>query len=169
MNKMIWVVIVIVGLAGGFFLFDGRTNPPLSDPRIDDQILDESNTGKASFLVFTNGIKRDFTASMYLNQSKEAYLTGEEPGLVVIEHPQFTWGEFFMSLPFSLTSQCLTTGLGEIYCDGDGGNLKFFLNGKEDPDMLDKIMKNNDKLLVTFGSLSEQETTNQIQQVPNPN
>jgi hypothetical protein len=35
--------------------------------------------------------------------------------------------------------------------------------------MLDKIMKNNDKLLVTFGSLSEQETTNQIQQVPNPN
>ena len=49
-----------------------------------------------------------------------------------------------------LTKDCLETGDGEAFCSGSGGTLRFYLNDKENPNLLDREIKNGDKTLIKF-------------------
>ena len=106
----------------------------------------------AEFEIFTNGVKRDFTASMYHNLSPVAYIDKSNPNEVIVEGDGVTWQEFFDTLPFNINKTCLTTGTGEKFCSGDKGVLEFFLNGENSPDALNKIISQEDVLEVRFTS-----------------
>jgi hypothetical protein len=58
------------------------------------------------------------------------------------------------------------TGTGETYCDGEGGSLRFYLNGELAPDALDMRIRNGDRLLVSFGSESSEEISEQFERIP---
>ena len=49
-----------------------------------------------------------------------------------------------------LTYDCLITGDGETLCNGQGGTLKFYLNDSETPNLLEKEIKEGDKVLIKF-------------------
>lgn len=123
----------------------------------------------AAFLIYTNNVKRSFTASMYHHKSNDVYLTAQNPQLVHVTVQSITWGEFFRTLPMRLTAQCLTTGTKETYCTQPSGmKLQFFLNGQETPAVLRLAIANNDRLLVTYGLTTELDLAHQIQSVPYP-
>lgn len=103
----------------------------------------------ASFKIVTNGIVRNFSNAMYQNQSGMAFIPSGQPQTVTVTK-ESTWQEFFDTLPFSLDSECLVTGDGDTFCDGDGGELTFTLNGKVSPTALTDTIRSGDLLVVNF-------------------
>jgi len=123
----------------------------------------------AGFAIFTNTTPRIFSQPMYLNQSRDVYIQSENPNIVHVKKKDVSWDDFFKTLPFELTKTCLTTGTKQTFCGGQGGSLKFYLNGVLTPDFLSREIQNGDRLLITFGNENESEIQNQLNQVPDPN
>lgn len=104
----------------------------------------------ASFEIYTNGTKRIFTDKRYHNQSTDVYIQSNNPNIINVKKPGTTWDDLFKTLPMKLTADCLTTGTGQLFCNGDSGNLRFFINDIENPDALKEVIGQDDKLVVTF-------------------
>ena len=104
----------------------------------------------ASFTIVTEGITRNFSAKMYHNLSPDVYIESPDPIVVHVKSKGIAWNDFFKTLPMKLTKDCLTTGTYETFCTGENGTLRFYLNGNEDKDLLDREIKENDKALIQF-------------------
>ncbi len=100
----------------------------------------------------TDKITRSFTNPKYHNQSPDVYISSDDPTKVHVTKAGTTWDDFFKTLPMKLTKDCLITGDGETLCDGKDGTLKFYLNGVEDKDLLEREIKEGDRALIKFTS-----------------
>lgn len=105
----------------------------------------------AHFEIVTNGTKRIFTQAMYHNQSSNVYIENPDPSTVRVQASGITWDDFFKTLPFSLTADCLITGTKQTFCSNDTHKLRFLINGTETPDALGQEIKSNDFLKVEYG------------------
>lgn len=123
----------------------------------------------ASFVIFTNGTLRIFTAPMYHNLSTDVYIQVENPNIIQVKKEGITWDDFFKTLPIKLDQECLTTGTKQTFCTGENGTLKFYLNGEKTDDALTKEIKQGDKLLVSFGPTDDPQIKNQLTQIPDAN
>ncbi len=147
---------------------DGRGIPTAGDDkiiRINPAYLKTSLEGinkQASFAIFTNGTLRIFTAAMYHNLSPDVYIEASNPNKIIIKKSGVTWDDFFSTLPFKLTKNCLVTGTKQTFCTGSKGTLRFYLNGDKKESALDLEIQNGDKLLVTFGDDSESVIKSQL-------
>jgi len=128
----------------------------------------ESVDYRASFAIFTNGLNRRFTATMYHNLSDDAFITSDNPNIVLVKKPGITWGEFFDTLPFILKKDCLTTGTDQTFCTNETGVLQFYLNGERVNDLLSREIKDGDRALITYGEEKDSVIQKQLEQVPKP-
>lgn len=168
--------ILIVIITGGliFFLTKPKNTPPAVSPTpTQSTALDPTTVPQevaadyeASFAIFTHGTFRVFTAAMYHNLSSDVFIRASNPNIVLIKKSGVTWDSFFKTLPFKLTRDCLTTGTGQTFCTGQGGTLKFYLNGVRDNDLLDKTINAGDQALISFGNESDTQIQTQIKQIP---
>ncbi len=67
-----------------------------------------------------------------------------------------------------LTKDCLTTGTGQVFCSGSEGTLAFYLRGVKASNALDLEIFDGDRLVVTYGNLTDEQTKQQLDQVPDP-
>lgn len=137
------------------------------------QVPTATNTPKnvdytAGFAIFTNGTFRVFTATMYHNLSEDVFIQKDNPNIVHVKQSGTTWDDFFKTLPFKLSKDCLTTGTKQTFCTNEKGTLQFYLNGKREEDLLSKEIQDGDKALITYGNENERQIENQLQQVPDP-
>jgi hypothetical protein len=172
-NTVLLVVLLAVAL-GGLAYVSLYKKPPPEAPKTETIIAEPTLEStrplvvdhKAAFAIFTNGLFRDFSAVMYHNLSPEVFIETGSPNVVQVKKSNVTWNDFFSTLPFALNNECLVTGTGETYCDGEGGSLRFYLNGELAPDALDMRIRNGDRLLVSFGSESSEEISEQFERIP---
>ena len=178
MSKTVIVVVIIfaVILFGLVLMLNGREvskapvldldpskQQPLSTP---SQV--QSIDKQASFAIFTNGIFRVFTAAMYHNLSLDAYIEASNPNIIKIKKERLTWNDFFSTLPFKLTNDCLTTGTKETFCTSGDRTLQFYINGEKRERVLDLVIQDGDKLLITYGNESGEVIKKQTERIPNP-
>lgn len=104
----------------------------------------------ATFKIITNGTTRTFTDSRYHNLSKDVYITPQDPNTIVVKKTGIKWSDFFKTLPMSLDKNCLITGTKQTFCTNDNRKLYFYINNIETPDALDKVINNDDNLLVEY-------------------
>lgn len=104
----------------------------------------------ASFQIITKGVARSFKNPKYHQKSPDVFILAEDSTIVHVKKIGITWNDFFKTLPMKLTKDCLMTGDGESYCNDSGGNLKFYLNDKENQDLLDTEIKDGDKALIKY-------------------
>jgi len=123
---------------------------------------------KARFAIYTNGLKRIFTAPMYHNLSKDVYIEASDPSIVHIKKDGVTWMNFFMTLPFKLDKNCLTTGTKETFCTTPNATLKFYLNGVKNDKLLFTPIKNGDVALISYGLETEAQIKSQLNSLKNP-
>ena len=174
MRKAIGIVIMVVLISlFGFIFFSSKQavpSSPSSESSSSQQTIENSATPitdiQASFAIFTNGTFRVFTAAMYHNLSQDAYIDASNPNIVQVKKAGTTWNDFFSTLPFKLTPECLTTGTKEMFCTGNKGTLQFYINGEKDTYALSQEIKDGDKLLVTFGKESDAQIKQQIDKIP---
>lgn len=173
MSKVVGIgAIIILIFLFGVILFSNMQTAPESSSSKNNTTTATTETSatpitdiKASFAIFTNGTFRIFTASMYHNLSQDAYIEASNPNIVLVKKAGTTWNDFFLTLPFKLTSECLTTGTNETFCTGNSGTLKFYVNGEQNNNALSQEIKAGDKLLVTFGTESDVQIKKQIDRI----
>lgn len=144
---IIIIAAILVAVFGFSFFNQSKTSTtPTSTPT--PTIVQEEVNITASFTIITDKITRSFTNPKYHNQSVDVYIQADNPSIVYVKKTGITWDDFFKTLPMKLSKDCLITGDGETLCEGQGKTLKFFLNDIETPDLLDKEIKQHDKILI---------------------
>lgn len=157
MNKIgVIAGVSILAVLGVLFIL--RPNPqskilpsPQSKEVFETTASPQSVDYTASFAIFTNGTFRVFTAAMYHNRSPDVYIEAANPNLIRVKKNRTTWQEFFDTLPFKLTPDCLTTGTNETFCTNQVNILMFYLNGVKTNDALSREIEPQDQLLVRYG------------------
>lgn len=119
------------------------------------------------FKVYTNGNAIDFSQGKYqkshLNQ--RVHLEGGDGDLIHVHATGVTMGFFLKSLGISFDRNCLTLDTDEKYCDGGDGSLKFYVNDKPSDDWENYVLRNLDKLLVSYGNDSEEQIKQQLSSI----
>jgi hypothetical protein len=134
-------------------LFSGCTKQNVAvapSPSPSTQAVPEFLPFTARFEIYTKGTKRIFTDTKYHNQSPDVFIENPDPSIINVTKEKITWDDFFKTLPFSLTKDCLVTGTKQTFCTNDEGRLQFFINGVEDPNALDKEIVKDDFLKVIY-------------------
>ena len=149
MKRYSIIVIAIIILAIFSFTNLRPQSPQTPSPNPTPKMADEKVNITATFTIITDSITRSFKAEKYHNKSPDVYIEASDPTIVHVTKSG-TWDNFFKTLPMELTRECLITGDGETLCDGKDGSLKFYLNDVETPDLLEKQIKEGDKVLIKF-------------------
>jgi hypothetical protein len=174
-HKFPFLVIGGIALVSAYLVLfsNNTTQNPQTTPSKETTATPQESTRTtpyfAAFLIFTNGTRRVFTSPQYHNLSEMVYISNPNPSVITVADSESTWGDFFSTLPMGLSDTCLTTGTGQVFCDGQGGELRFFLNNQESSEILSKKINPLDKLLITYGNSSESAILQQFAQIPDPN
>lgn len=164
MKKVLLLIFLIIV---GAVMYQGTKPPAKNVSQLTvTQGVEEDVDYKAGFAIFTNGVFRIFNAPMYHNLSKDVFIQAENPNIVYVKKRGVTWDDFFKTLPFQLTKNCLTTGTKETFCSGQNGDLRFFLNGVGSDELLDTEIRDGDRALISFGNDDEIQIQKQFEKVP---
>jgi len=148
------LVIIAAGLAATLVLvfIPSKSSTDLPKPAIEASPFPLADQGyKARFSIFINNFKLTFNDQKYFNQLPGAFITNQDPNLIYVKKLGITWGDFFNSLGLKLTSDCLLSDNGDLFCTGGKGTLKFFLNGdRTDGSVLDREIDQNDELVIRY-------------------
>jgi len=85
----------------------------------------------ADFSVTIDGERVDFDERKYMVQSQYVHLEGGDGTMIHKHATGVTLADFFGSIGWELTTECLRTDTGEEYCTGNGGKLRIVVNGEE--------------------------------------
>lgn len=155
---LIATVLIILVLVFSFVYFSGSQKmtalPVMNTEKQMDEALNHSVNITATFEIYTNGTPRTFSAAMYHNLSDEVYIEAINLNLVHIKKQGITWDDFFKTLPFSLDENCLTTGTGQTFCTNQTKALKFYLNSELNQNALDRVINENDELIIRYEPIS---------------
>lgn len=137
-------------MLGGYYVYSQRENTRSESTVVTITPSNSHVNVQATFDIYTFGTHRIFTDSKYHNRSSEVFIDADEPTIIHVTKETVTWKDFFSTLPMTLTKECLTTGTKQTFCSGSNGTLRFYLNDREEPNALEKIIHADDHLVVQF-------------------
>lgn len=105
----------------------------------------------ADIAIYINGKKLDLQQKKYQLMASHVHLENGEGEVIHVHVSGLTVGHFLNSIGFRLTNSCLKTDFGE-FCNDDKTKLKFYINGKINDDVESYIIKDLDKILISYGS-----------------
>jgi hypothetical protein len=119
----------------------------------------------AGFAVILNGQEIDFSQSRYQVQSQLIHVEGGD-GTTLHRHATgVPIGEFLRSVRMDIADGCFVHDNGTQYCEGGDNRLLFFVNGQERDDAMGYVLNDGDRILITYGDLTEQQIQEQIERV----
>src|SRR5581483_8786800 len=117
----------------------------------------------ADFGLYVNGVRDEFKGPGYYEEvqactadhqddpKSRVHMHNEENSIVHVHDHAVTWGAFFANLGYTLGDKVLVTTNG-VFADGaDGNKLSFILNGKAVDSVADRVVGNEDVLLIDYG------------------
>ena len=116
----------------------------------------------AAFKLFINNQTIDFSQPKY--QVKSQYIHFEDgDGSTIHKHATgVNIGFLFETLGMKFTSECIIMDNGEKYCNDGTNTLKFYVNGVAN-NMYDKyVLKDSDKILLSYGSEGQEQIDEQL-------
>jgi hypothetical protein len=107
---------------------------------------------QAGILTMIYGQQFDYSSTAY--QIKNAYIDFEkEDGATIHMHAaNVTLGFLFNSLNIGLTDNCFTFPDKRAFCTNDKYSLKFFINHHQVQDIINYVIKQNDRILISYGN-----------------
>jgi hypothetical protein len=119
----------------------------------------------ANFAVFVDGERLDLSGGRYMEDvtacaadpagirpQDRAHLHNNDPDVVHVHHGGATWGHLFANLGMGLGDDFLILDNGRRFFDGeDGRTLKFFLNGQQVLELQNRMIRSEDRVLVSVG------------------
>jgi hypothetical protein len=133
----------------------------------------------ANFAVYVNGVKEQFKALKYYEETEvtactlepvdspkeRAHMHGNVNDVVHVEDHLVTWSHFMQNLGWSLGDDYLKTA-DAIYPVSEQKKLVFILNGKPVENIADQIIQDKDKLLISYGTATSSQLQEQYKSIP---
>lgn len=131
----------------------------------------------ANFALYINGQRDEFRAPTYYEEVQTCGADTNNPRARVHLHDQnaadvhvhdegSTWGHLFANLGYNLGDTVLKTSKG-TYLDGvDGNKLTFMLNGESVVDVANRVIGDEDVLLISYGQDDRPALKKQYDAVP---
>ena len=121
----------------------------------------------AGILVKIFGDTFDFTQSSYQISSPYIHFEGKE-GFTIHRHASdIELNELFNSIGIELNEKCFIFPDGESFCSNSGYSLNYFINNQQVNDIQEYVIKNNDRILISYGS-DITEINQQLSQLEKP-
>jgi len=152
---------LIVGYASYEFVTMG-TNTPGAPPGA-GKLGDEHE--HASLLVRIFGDKFDFSATTY--QIKSSWIHFEESdGNTIHRHSSgVTLDYLFETLSIAIDEDCYIFTDGRQFCTNEDYSLKYFINGDSVNDINDYVIQDDDRILISYGSETEDQIADQLNEL----
>jgi hypothetical protein len=122
----------------------------------------------AGFAVMLNGQEIDFSQARYQVGATGSQLIHMEGGDGTTLHRHATGvtiGEFLHTVRMDITDGCFVTDNSTQYCAQGDNRLLYFVNGEETDSIMDYVLEEDDRILITYGDLTEQQIQEQIDTV----
>jgi len=152
---------LIVGYASYEFVTMGTDTP--GAPPGAGKLGDEHE--HASLLVRIFGDKFDFSATTY--QIKSSWIHFEESdGNTIHRHSSgVTLDYLFGTLGLDIDEDCYIFGDGRQFCTNEDYSLKYFINGDSVNDINDYVIQDDDRILISYGSETEDQIADQMNEL----
>lgn len=117
----------------------------------------------ANFSLYVNGVRDDFKSPTFYEEisacseghndpKTRSHMHDNESDVIHVHDSAVTWGHFFANISYTLSDKVLVTD-GGTFVDGvDGKNLHFILNGKQVSSLTNRVIANEDKLLIDYSA-----------------
>ena len=152
---------LIVGYASYEFVTMGTDTPgaPPGAGKLGDEHV------HASLLVRIFGDKFDFSATTY--QIKSSWIHFEESdGNTIHRHSSgVTLDYLFGTLGLDIYEDCYIFGDGRQFCTNEDYSLKYFINGDSVNDINDYVIQDDDRILISYGSETEDQIADQMNEL----
>jgi hypothetical protein len=135
----------------------------------------------ANFAVYLNEQREQFKSPVYYTDiegicsaaEQEEHMTPHERAhmhdninsVVHVEDAAVTWGQFFQNLGWVVDGQIIKTPAAMYVPDGQRA-ITFMLNGKEVSTITQRVIQDEDKLLVSYGAASTDELQREYKTIP---
>ena len=137
----------------------------------------------ANFAVFINGRQEKFSGARYYEETdimsaptcstgtagtplERAHMHDGVYNVVHVEDHLVTWGNFFQNLGWGIGNNYLAT-TDSVLMPDEANTLVFMLNGKRVEDVSNTVIGDQDKLLVSFGTTSNDELQKEYDGIQN--
>lgn len=186
MNKKFTIIsLVIVGvIISAAVLYSGNNNTGTNQqtvpsvqtatPATEDEIktsLPEfgslgSDHSHISLVLFVNDEQVDLSQFKYMLKDRLVHLENND-GVVIHKHATGVTVPYYLStLGIKIAQNCLTLDTNEQYCDSDAEKLRLVANGSEIENFASYEMKQDDRILVNYGSGDQEILQSRFNQVP---
>ncbi len=117
----------------------------------------------ANFALYVNGVRDEFKGPGYYEEvqacsadhqddpKSRVHMHNQENALVHVHDHAATWGALFANLGYTLGDTTLVTNQG-TYLSNEDGHLTFILNGNPVTNVANRVIGNEDVLLINFGN-----------------
>src|SRR3989338_2190776 len=124
----------------------------------------------ADFKIFINGNPINFADDKHYMKSNIVHLDNQQnkedaSGLIHMHATGVPFWYFLKSIWIDLGKECITLEYQQKFCNSTDKKLRFFINGKEHPDIWNYVFRDLDKILVSYGDETEEELIKQINSV----
>jgi hypothetical protein len=121
----------------------------------------------ANFALYIDGERDEFDSFTFYEEVQACVADGtDNPKARVHMHDQVndvvhvhansvTWGHFFANLGYTLGDKVLVTGSGLHTDEAIGNELTFVLNGTKVTSVANRVIENEDRLLINYGNDSD--------------
>jgi len=124
----------------------------------------------ANFALYIDGKRFELKDNKYMEAVTACYAVGtvqpkqrvhmhnNDQDVVHVHADGVTWGHFLINIGFNIGSDYLVDDSGTYYKSGENGkSLLFILNGDDVESIGNKLMRSEDKLLISYGEQNKSE------------
>jgi hypothetical protein len=155
------LIAIIVGYSVYVFI-NTDANAPGAPPNA-GRLGDEHE--HASLLVRIFGDKFDFAVPSY--QIKSPWIHFEDSdGTTIHRHASgVTLGYLFANINIGIDNECYIFPDGRQFCTNEDYSLKYYINHKNVKDINDYVLKEGDRILLTYGSETPEQIEEQLMEL----
>ena len=125
----------------------------------------------AALLISLNGTDVDLAQQKYMVRSNyihvESY-NGTLDGTTLHKHSSnVPLGEFLKSIRMDISNGCFITDNNQRFCDTDEYKLTSYVNGNETNDIMNYVVNDDDRILITYGNQNSTELDREFEKLNN--
>ena len=125
----------------------------------------------AALTVDLNGTKINFAQPKYMVRSNYIHMetyNGAPDGTTLHRHATMVpIGEFLKSVRMDISNGCFKTDDNKNFCENENTKLTYYINGNQTNDIMEYVLKDNDRILIRYGNQNSSEVNNEIQELNN--
>ena len=118
----------------------------------------------AHLKIYVNNKALELSTSNYQSKSEFVHLEGSVGELIHVHATGITLEQFLYTLGINPSESCIT--IDKEYCNDGKNKLLYFINNQQTT-KINYIIKDHDKILVTYGDYTNEELKKQLESVTN--